>query len=996
MHKDLRHIIDIARRPYFALYVNNLKGAAYSSVVKLTAKVGESKEPVEYADRMSLQYRSIDEGDKWGEFFGSAWFHLTGIVEDDVVENVSDYVAILDLGGEGCVFNDEGVVQGITNVLGFPDKLQSIKGKKVVELSRIGIHDDNNIGIWVEAGNNGRNYCNVGAIRFNGAYVAKVRRDIIDYYYDFLSLLEWYALDKNKARKKELLRALHAAIDISGDFGENEIQSARETLRPFLSADKDGGEITVYAVGHAHLDLAWLWPIRESKRKAERTFSNALYNIGKRDDYVFGASQPQQFEWIKDKRPKLYEEIKEAVRNKRLELQGCMWVESDTNIPSGESLIRQIYYGKKFYRDEFGVDVDTMWLPDAFGFTGALPQIMKKSGVNNFSTIKLSWNTVNEFPYSSFVWKGIDGSAVTAHIPPEGDYCSYADPLAMKEIENRFKEKDISNVALMPYGIGDGGAGPGEYHINMITRLGGIDGLPKVKLASTKEFFEELNREMSEKDFPIHQGELYLEKHRGTYTTQAKVKRYNRIAERDMRCTEWLLTLAYLNGMEYPHSDIDAIYKELLLYMFHDILPGSSINRVYKECYERYPILLDKLKKMRDNAIKYLDSGSGRLYILNPSPFERYGAVTVDGNTYEYSARAYSSEELIRREDPCTQMRSDKSVMENDYIRVVFNNHGEIISYYDKKNQHEAVCKGKSFNILKVYTDRRMIPFDAWDIDPNYRKLPKRKMKLKSVKYYVHEGIAVREQEYRYNRSTLKETITLDIDNEYLKFSCKADWRETHKMLRAEFYPNDYSDKVKCDIQFGHIERATTENNSIEKAQFETVAHKWVALDGENHGFALINDSKYGHRVKNGLVSLNLLRSPVWPDKTADKGQHEFSFAVYSYKGKATDSELIRYGYEMNEPIILCSGIEVEPIAYIKNKAIVLESVFVNCDGNVVFRLYESHGKANTTYMHTHFEYTDAYESDMMTEKRLCDISEELSFEPFEVKTVVFVPKRNV
>lgn len=993
MRKDLRHVIDIWKRPYFALYINQLKASAYTPVAMLTAKVGESKDPVEYADRMSLQYRNIEKGEKWGEFFGSAWFHITGIVDENVVENLVDHVAVLDIGGEGCVFNERGVVQGITNVLGFPDRLQCIKGKKIVELERIGVHDDNNIGIWVEAANNGKNYNNVGAISFRGAYIAKVRRDIIEYYYDFLALIENMARDNRKERRKEVLKALHKAVDASGDFYESEIAEARGILSPFLNAVKDDA-LTVYAVGHAHLDLAWLWPLRESKRKAERTFSNALYNIGKYETYVFGASQPQQFQWVKDKRPELYRELQEAVKDGRMELQGAMWVESDTNIPSGESLIRQIYYGKKFFRDEFGAEIDTVWLPDAFGFTGALPQIMKKSGVKNFSTVKLSWNTVNEFPHSSFVWEGIDGSRVTAHIPPEGDYCSYADPLAMKELESRFRQKEISNVALMPYGIGDGGAGPGEYHINMIKRMGGIDGMPKVKLASAGEFFAALAKEMEEKDFPIHRGELYLEKHRGTYTTQAKVKRYNRMAERDMRCTEWLLTLAYIKGMEYPHADVERIYKEMLLYMFHDILPGSSIDRVYKECYERYPILLRELKELRDRALSYLDTGSGDAYAVNPSPFARSGSVSVSGDTYEYSLAAYSSGKPRRRLADCKGATCDKHVMENENIKIVFNKKGEISSYYDKRSGHEAVKSGKSFNIFRVYTDRRMIPFDAWDIDPNYMKLPKSRMKLKSVDFYVKNGVAVRTQEYTYNDSTLKETLILDKDSEYIKCVCKADWRETHKMLRAEFYPADYSDKVKCDIQFGHIERATTENDAIEKAQFEIVAHKWVALDGAENGFALINDSKYGHRVKNGLVSLNLLRSPVWPDKKADKGKHEFSFAIYAYKGRSTESSLVKYGYEMNENVIIASGAAIEPIVTIGNEKIVLESIFVNEDGNVVLRMYESSGVANTTDMYINFEYSDVYESDMLTEKRLSDIEGDLSFSPFEVKTVVIVLKK--
>lgn len=963
-------------------HLSIVKKSIYEDIANLNAEIAVTHEPVEYSDRHSLKYKNITSGERWGEFFDCAWFHLTGRVDSDIREHLNEYALILDLGGEGCVYNDDGVVQGITNVLGLADEFQTVKGKKIVEMSLIEVRKDNTIEVWVESGNNGINHSDSGGVKFNGAKIVRVNRELFGYYYDFLALYIACPLIGNADDRKRVKTALRQAMSLMNGYTDEEARSARKILYPYLH-DNTKKDFTVYGIGHAHLDLGWLWPIRETKRKAERTFSNALVNIGKYDGYIFGASQPQQFEWIKDRRPSLYAKIKEAVKEGRIEPQGGMWCEPDTNITGAESLIRQVYYGKRFFKDEFGIDMRMLWLPDVFGYTGALPQIMKKTGMDRFMTIKLSWNNINKFPYHSFRWRGIDDSEVLVHMPPEGDYNSMANPIALNTIEKSYRERKVSDIALMPFGIGDGGAGPGEYHINMASRCNGIKGIPALKVAPAREFFDEL--ENGKDKLPQYKGELYLEKHQGTYTTQAKNKRYNRYIERALHDTEWLTTLAHIKGMEYPHAEFDRIWKEVLLYQFHDILPGSSINRIYKESRARYEILLKELDDIKARAREYLKADCG-VKIINYSPMKRDGNVVYNGKVYKYSLGGYSCADIIEADKDDT-LKVTADTMENEYIKVVFNNRGEIISYVDKRTGHESV-KDK-FNAMRVYTDMRMIPYDAWDIDFHYRSKPSRVMKLKDVKYYIKDNAVIREQIMTYNKSTLTQKIVLDSGSEYLKFDNKVDWHERHKMLRADFRPCDYGDKVKCDIQFGHIDRSTKCDNSINKAQFEICAHKWVDVSNNGYGMALINDCKYGHRVKEGLISLNLLRSTVYPDPDADRGEHTFTYAIYTHKGEAVESNLIKYGYELNRSVEVTENTLCDNIISTDNEGIIIESIFVNSNDDIVIRMYESKGKEESCKVRILIPFKEIRESDMIFGGEHDVDTEKLSFTPFEIKTLL-------
>ncbi len=979
MDGNLLTFIQHNKKIRYAWFLNRLKQIIYTPITSLDAWVCKSKEPLLFADVKAMEFERIRTGENWGGFFDCAWFKFTADI-DNMQENL---VAVIDVGGEGCIYNKDGsAIQGITNVLGMVDRFQSVKGKAVIPLNRIDNFKDGKILFYADCGNNGKGGKSAGQACFKRADICVFRQDILDLYYDILACYQLLCA-VNNAQKKEITARINKAISIAHNTEPEKVIEARNVLSEMFDG-KYKQNFTVYAVGHGHLDLAWLWPVRETKRKAIRTFSNAIYESEQCPSYVFNGSQPQQYEFIKEKSPELYNKIKSAVANGNIEPQGGMWVEPDTNLPCGESLIRQCFYGKAYFRKEFQKDVKTLWLPDVFGYTAALPQIIKKCGMDTFMTIKLSWNNINDFPHHTFIWNGLDDSKVLVHMPPEGDYNSNATPYAFEKTYRQYKEKQVSDIALMSFGVGDGGGGPGEYHINMAKRCESLRYIPNVKMSSSEKFFDELKKDVS--NYPEYKGELYLEKHQGTYTTQGKVKKNNRQCEVLLHFAEWICTMAYMQGKAYPHKELEEIWKEVLLYQFHDILPGSSIHRVYEECNARYEIIKKRLNDIIDDRVYFLCSDDNSFVALNSIDFERTGYLKHNNEWYRYSLAPYSSGKLEKADLPVL-LQYSKNIIENECLKVVFNNNGQIKTILDKQSNYN--CVASIINAVRVYKDRFVRPYNAWDIDINYTKHKPRNMKLAQSREYCDGNSVVRENKFVYNSSSLVQRIILTENCPYIKVENEVDWHETHKMLRIDAYPKNFSDKVLCDIQFGNIERSTKTDNKIDYAQFEIPAHKWVdVFDGE-YGIAILNDCKYGHRVKDGLISLNCLRSPVYPDKTADRGEHSFTYAIYPHKEKPMESELVKIGYELNNPVRICKGsADIKPLVTCNAENVILETVFVNDNGNIAFRMYETAGKETDTEICINTDYESIHETDMLFENaKEMDLGN-LHFNPFEIKTL--------
>lgn len=980
MDENLRTFLQHHSNIKYSLFLKKLKFSVYTPIAQLNAFVHKSAEPIPFAEMKDEHFSSIKIGDNWGGFFDCAWFKFTADI-DNMQENL---VTVIDVGGEGCIYNKDGsAIQGITNVLGMVDNFQTVKGKAVIPLERIYNFKDGKILFYADCGNNGRGGKSSGQARFKRADICAFRQDILDLYYDVLACYQLLSAVNDNAQKREIKAHINKAISLAHNTDLESILKARNALSKMFDG-KYKQDLTVYAVGHGHLDLAWLWPVRETKRKAIRTFSNAIYESEQCPSYVFNGSQPQQYEFIKQKSPKLFGKIKQAVENGNIEPQGGMWVEPDTNLPCGESLIRQCFYGKTYFRKEFQKDVKTLWLPDVFGYTAALPQIIKKCGMDTFMTIKLSWNNINDFPHHTFIWNGLDDSKVIVHMPPEGDYNSNATPYAFEKIYQQYKEKQVSDIALMPFGIGDGGGGPGEYHINMAKRCESLRYIPNVKMSSSEKFFDELKKDVS--NYPEYKGELYLEKHQGTYTTQGKVKKNNRRCEVLLHFAEWICTMAYMQGKAYPHKELEEIWKEVLLYQFHDILPGSSIHRVYEECNARYEIIKKRLNDIIDDRVYFLCSDDNSFVALNSIDFERTGYLKHNNEWYRYSLAPYSSGKLEKADLPAS-LHFSNNVIENEHLKVVFNNMGQIEKIVDKPNNYN--CVSSSFNAVRIYKDRFVHPYNAWDIDINYTKHKPTDMRLVESKEYCDGNSVVRENKFVYKSSSLIQRIILMESCSYIKVENEVDWHETHKMLRIDAYPKNFSDKVLCDIQFGNIERSTKSDNKIDFAQFEIPAHKWVdVFDGE-YGIAILNDCKYGHRVKDGLISLNCLRSPVYPDKTADRGKHTFTYAIYPHKKKPMESELVKIGYELNNPVRIYKGsTDIKPLVTCNAENVILETVFVNDNGNIAFRMYETAGKETDTEICINTDYENIHETDMLFENaKEMDLGN-LHFNPFEIKTL--------
>ncbi len=958
-----------------------IKRRVYKKVGTLSAEFAYSREPVPFKEKDALTYLPIKTGRKWSRHeFGCAWFHFKGKVPET---SKGKHVAFLiSLGAEGCVIDSEGTpVQGLANFNAFIETQQPSYGKRYVEFKK-SADGGEEIDLWVEAGNNKMMPAVSKNATFKEADIVEVEDGVKSLFYDSLALSMELAAIKDIKKRQSIRSSLRKASAAYSGFPPDGVTAAREILKKETESGEDV-PFTVYATGHSHLDLAWLWPIRETQRKAGRTFANQLRNIERYPGFVYGASQPQQFEWVEKKYPKLFEQIKKAVADGRIEPQGGMWVECDTNITSGEALIRQCLYGKRFWKEKFGKDSKICWLPDVFGFSGNLPQIIKKCGMDYFLTIKLSWNEHNKFPKKSFIWEGIDDSRVLVHMPPEGNYNSDCSPISLETGLDMYSEKDVSKVYGLLYGCGDGGGGPGEGHVELAAREGNMKGLPKVVMSPASDFFAALEKERDR--FDVFKGELYLEKHQGTYTTQGRNKFFNRKTEFLLHNVEFLYSLA--GGLaEYPREALDRIWKEVLLYQFHDIIPGSSIARVYKESVARYEKLTEELNSLEDKAITVL--GAGKLpSAFNATGYGFKGLLRSGGKTYSAEIPPYGASTLKEYKDSGAA-KAAAETLENDLYILTFGKGGEIVKLFDKKLNKDFV--GKYLNKLAVYRDKRLY-FNAWDIDINYTKHKRGEFKLIGSSFSSGDGIAERENIYKYGKSTITQKIILTEGSPVIEFSTAADWQETHRMLRAEFRPSVFSDEAAFDIQMGNLKRSTKNETSIEKAQFEVSAHKWVDVSDKDAGFSILTDCKYGWRIKEGKLSLNLLRSPMYPAKDADKGAHTIRYGLYPHSGGVFEAGTRREAYFFNNPPIVTDlEINLPSLVSSNRDNIVIETVKPAESGQgIAIRAYEDSGKETTVKITFGKDFSEAIETDMLENKIKKANLSSVKFRPYEIKTFV-------
>ncbi len=831
-------------------------------------------------------------------------------------------------------------------------------------------------------------------------------------------------LDPNALRVAEIDQALRdftVIVDFELPHPEmmQTIRAGRERLEPLLECVNGSTAPTMFAFGHAHLDVAWLWPLAETERKAGRTLANQLALIAEYPEYRFLQSQPHLYQMVKTRYPELYERVKQAVQAGRIIPDGGMWIQADTNISGGESLIRQFIHGKRFIREEFDAESELLWLPDVFGYTGALPQIMRGCGIKYFSTAKIFWNYSggDPFPYNTFTWEGIDGSEVLVHLC--NDYNSRIDPASVIERWNQRVQKDGFSTRLMPFGWGDGGGGPTRDHMEFLRRQRDLEGVPRIRVDSPLAYFKD--QEARGVPEARYVGELYYQAHRGTYTSQARVKKGNRKSELALRETEiWGATAKVLAGFDYPAGAVDAAWKTVLLNQFHDILPGSSIHRVYEEAEAGHRAVIKTAREAAHDAMACFTDCSQDLTIFNSLSWARHALVALpehlssaqDEDGRPLPVQAIGDQTLVEVAVPAcgwttihagegfdttNTLRVTERLLENALLRVAFNAKGEITSIFDKEAGREiAAGPCNSFNMYRDVPAR----FDAWDIDSMYALTPVELAESASIEV-VAAGplVATIRVSRQLHHSKLIQEISLRRGSRRVDFHTVVEWQESHKLLKVAFPVAIQTDQAVHEIQFGHIRRPNHSSRPFDADRFEVCNHKWTAIMEEDHGVAVLNDCKYGINVLGNSLNLTLLKSALAPDMSADKGHQEFTYALYTWNGSFATSPVVRAAYELNCPVTPVSGAAGEHSLFsVDAPNVIVETVKPAEDGSpdVIVRLYEAKRTATRCTLSTSLPIVTAAETDMLerTQAELsCDAGKiDLSFRAFEIKTLRLHP----
>jgi len=766
-----------------------------------------------------------------------------------------------------------------------------------------------------------------------------------------------------------LTRALEEAYQLldlrrpQSDAYLRSVAPARDLLRRAAERHEpdgaDDARARTVAVGHAHIDLAWLWPVAQTRRKGLRTFSTVLKLMEQYPAYHFVASQPALYQMVKEDEPALYARIKERIAEGRWEPTGAAWVEMDCNLAGGEALVRQFLFGKRFFRQELGVDPRLLWLPDVFGYSAALPQILKGCGVDYFMTTKISWNEYNRLPYDTFRWQGIDGTEVLTHMvtaplnpnerfgttqQPFYTYNAKFTPFDVAGNWTAYRQKNINEELLYLFGFGDGGGGPTAEMQETAERLRDLAGFTRVEQSSSEAFFARLReRVWDDPETPRWAGELYLEYHRGTYTSQGWIKRANRMNELLYREAELWTALTTLSdpAAAARQQDLNWGWESLLFNQFHDILPGSSIHQVYEDARADHQAIAARGEEARNAAreaiARSIAPAGSALVVFNPAPFAREDPVEValphhGGNVPTIDAegrpivvqvvgdaralvaatapplgyRAYALQQALNdvtgdTEDTAVAgLRVTRDVLENRFFRLQFDERAEIVSLVDKRTGREVIAPGERGNSLIAFEDRPL-NFDAWDINIYYGDKPYPVDDVTSWAV-VEEGPLRGGVEIvrRYGESVITQRVLLYRDMPRIDFPTHVDWREHQTLLKAAFPVTVASPRATFDIQWGNVERPTHWNTSWDWARFETCAHKWVDLSEGDYGVSLLNDCKYGHDIRGHTIRLTLLKSGVYPDPEADQGEHVFAYALLPHAGDWRAGDTVRHAYLFN------------------------------------------------------------------------------------------------
>ncbi|MEU5218149.1 glycoside hydrolase family 38 C-terminal domain-containing protein [Streptomyces sp. NPDC020807] len=991
-----------------------IRPAVHPVSVPMDIAVWEARgEPVPVAEGLAAATRPAAVGEAWGRPWGTSWFTVTGTVPGEWAGRTVE--AILDLGFdenmtgfqcEGLVYRPDG-----TPVKGLNPRNQWVRVAGPAE-------GGEEVEYRIEAASNPvlLDYhpflpTRLGDIETSHGdplyTLARMDLAVFDetvwqLVMDLEVLGELMAeLPVDSGRRYAIVRAVDRALDavdlqdVNGTAAE-----ARSRLDEVLSSPAEPSAHRISAVGHAHIDSAWLWPLRETVRKVARTTSNMTSLLESEPEFVFAMSQAQQWAWIKEHRPEVWARVVAAVAEGRFVPTGGMWVEADTNMPGSEAMARQFVHGKRFFLDEFGVENDEAWLPDTFGFAAGLPQIIKAAGSKWLLTQKISWSQVNKFPHHTFQWEGIDGTRIFTHFPPVDTYNCAMKGGEVAHAARNFKDKGVAHHSLAPTGWGDGGGGTTREMIAKAARLRDLEGSARVTWEKPAEFFEKAQAEYPKP--PVWVGELYLELHRATLTSQAGTKQGNRRSEHLLREAElWAATAAVRTGFPYPYEELDRIWKTVLLHQFHDILPGSSIAWVHREAEATYRRIAGELTAIVEAAQAALAGEGGTPLVFNAAPHARHGVPAGGAGAAARAGAARLSE------------GADGSyVLENGLLRVVVDARGLVVSAYDVGNEREAVAPGTPANLLQIHPDFPNM-WDAWDVDAFYRNtvtdLTDADEVAPETTAAENGTVAVRVAR-AFGESTVVQVLSLRPGSRRLDIDTEVDWHETEKFLKLAFPLDVHAERYASETQFGHFHRPTHTNTSWEAAKFEACNHRFVHMEEPGWGVALVTDSTYGHdvtrQVRDGAdggdggttttLRASLLRAPRFPDPETDQGLHRFRHALVP---GATIGDAVREGYRVNLPEREVTGAgEVAPLVAVGDDAVVVTAVKLADDGSrdVVVRFHEAHGGRARTTLTPGFEAADVVATDLL-ERPLEGAGAEpvtgpvpVELRPFELRTLRF------
>lgn len=824
----------------------------------------------------------------------------------------------------------------------------------------------------------------------------------------------------------------------SDSFYESCYEAEAQLMNALQKIDASS-ELTIHAVGHTHIDVAWLWRLRNTREKAARSFSTVLHLMKQYPEYVFLQTQPQLYDYIKTDYPEIYKQMKERIAEGKWEVGGAMWLEADCNIPSGESLVRQILHGKNFFKEEFGVNCEYLWLPDVFGYSWALPQILKKSGIKTMMTTKISWNQYNRMPHDTFYWKGMDGSEILTHFittpepwnAPDSWFYTYNGYITAKTVKGAWKgyqDKELSKDLLLSYGYGDGGGGVNRHMLEMRRRFDTLPGMPNVKTSTAGEFFEKLHENVTQSDAYIHKwdGELYLEYHRGTYTSQAFMKKMNRKLELFYRRVEMLSTWLSTNEKrDHESKQLKEGWKIILRNQFHDIIPGSSIHEVYEDAKLEYEEAFQIAEQLESNIIKdHLKEEEHTVVVLNTTHVKDGKNIRIheytenewgvwkdrEGNQLSaqkdhdswlvevvslpsFGAKTLYFEPKTRMEKADSPFKYTDYQLETPFYIVKWNEHGQWTMLYDKEADRNVLSDEQRGNVLQIFEDKPLA-HDAWDIDIFYQEKMEEIQDL--IDFQVVENGSLSfgiKLTYKYHHSDISQHIVFYANDRRIDFDTKVEWHEKRKLLKAAFPIDVRATEATYDIQYGNVKRPTHWNTSWDMARFETVGHQWADISEADYGVSLLNNAKYGYDIQDNVLRLTLLKSATHPDPEADQGSHSFVYSLYPHMGDWREAKTVEKAWDLNDPALTFPGKwdSEESFVEINSDHVWVDAIKQAYDGNgIIIRLHEYEGKRGTVTVNVQRDPVSWVETDLMEEPIGVETTSPivLKFKPYEIKTI--------